>query len=288
MTARSVQLGLTLIELITVIVILSIVALLGMGFVIQSVQSYDRAQQRAKLIHRGRQAIERITRQLRASSPYSLRLSNDASGRCIELMPVIAGGNYIGPDYDTDGAVDQEELPTVDNGAVPGAAYDVITAPFDTNVGSAVHFTAGAMSAAEIYTAANPSSREEVGAIGVTAVVSVPLNGAHQFLRNSINERFYILDDPGRFCITGSQLFFYSNYTFPTDGMTTIANGQPGGSTASLLADNIGDLTGITPFQLSGATEERNTIVDITIPFSSQDNVETVELRQSVMIRNVP
>ncbi len=288
MKARSKQLGLTLIEMITVIVILAIVAALGTGFVVQSVTSYDRAQQRAKLIHRGRQAIERVTRELRASSPYSVRLSNDASGRCIEFMPVIAGGSYIGPDYDTNGTVDQEELPTVDNGAVPGAAYDVITAPFDINVGAAIHFTAGAMSAAEVYTAANPSSREEIGAIGATAVVIVPLNGAHQFLRNSINERFYVLDDPSRFCVTGTQLFHYSNYTFPTDGLTTIANGQPGGSTASLLADNIGDLTGITPFLLSGATEERNTVIDITIPFASQDGVETVELRQSVMIRNVP
>lgn len=288
MVVRKRHLGFTLIEIITVIVILSIVTILGSSFVVQTVESYDRVQQRSQLINRGRQAVERLTRQLRAALPNSLRLSNDGSGMCIEFMPVTGGANYIGPDYDANGIADQEELPTVDNGAVPGAAYAVITAPFDLNIGVAQHFTAGVMSASELYTAANPSSREEVGAMGSTAIVSVPLNTAHQFMRNSINQRFFILDNPGRFCIVGNQLFYYDNYTMPTDGLTDITNGQPAGASASLLADNIGDLTGITPFQLSAATQERNAVISITIPFATRDGSETLELKQSVMIRNVP
>jgi MSHA biogenesis protein MshO len=282
------HLGFTLIEVITVVVILSIVAVLGSTFVATSVESYDRVQQRSKLINRARQSIERVTRQLRSSLPYSLRLSNDASGLCIEFMPVAGGGNYLGPDYDADGIADQEELPDVGNGAVPGAAYAVITAPFDINIGASQHLTVGAMAAPELYSAAVPSSREEIGAIGATAIVSVPLNGAHRFLRNSINQRFFVLDNPGRFCITGSQLFYYDSYGMPIDGLADIANGQPGGSTASLLADNIGDVTGITPFQLSAGTQDRNTVVSITLPFNSRDGKETIELKQSVMIRNVP
>ena len=144
------------------------------------------------------------------------------------------------------------------------------------------------MAASELYTAANPSSREEIGAIGATAIVSVPLNGAHRFMRNSINKRFFILDQPVRFCISGTQLYYYDNYGMPVDGLSDIANGQPGGSTASLLADNIGDLSAITPFQLSTATQDRNAVIKITIPFDSRDGRETVELKQSVMIRNVP
>ncbi len=282
------QSGFTLIEVITVVVILSIVTVIGANFVAISVDSYDRVQQRSKLINRGRQAVERITRQLRAALPNSLRLSNDASGLCIEFIPVIGGGNYLGPDYDLNGIADQEELPDSNNGALPGAAYSVITAPFDLNIGTAQHISVGAMSATEVYTAANTSSLEGIGGIGATGIVSVPLNGAHRFIRNSINKRFFVLDDPGRFCVTGSQLFYYDNYVMPTDGLSDIANGQPAGATASLLADNIGDLTGITPFQLSTATQDRNAVVNITLPFSSRDGNETVELKQSVMIRNVP
>jgi MSHA biogenesis protein MshO len=280
--------GFTLVEVITVVVILSIITVLGSNFVATSVESYDRVQQRSKLVNRGRQAMERITRQLRSALPYSIRLSSDASGLCIEFMPMTGGGNYLGPDYDADGIVDQEELPDSSNGVLPSAAYSVITAPFDINVGTSRYLTVGAMAATELYSAAIPSSREEIGAIGVSAIVSIPLNGAHRFMRNSINKRFFVLDDPGRFCVTGSQLFFYDGYGMPTDGLSGIANGAPSGSTASLLADNISDLTGITPFQISAATQDRNSVVTVTIPFGSRDGDETIELKQSVMIRNVP
>lgn len=277
------QHGFSLIELITVIVILSIVTVLGSNFVVTSVDSYDRTQQRSKLINEGRQAIERITRQLRTALPNSLRV-DPTNGLCVEFIPVTGGGSYIGPDYLV-GGMSQQELPTVANGAVPPGAYSVTTAPFDLNIGNALYFTTGAMSVSELYTAANPSSRAAIGAVGSTGIVNIPLASPHRFLRNSINKRFFILDDPGRFCVTANQLVYYDNYGVPAGGFS---NGQPVGSTTSLLADNIGDLTGITPFQLSTATQEYNTVVNITIPFSSRDSSETVQLKQSVMIRNVP
>ena len=285
--ARS-QNGFTLIELITVVVILSVVTVMGANFVALSVESYDRVQQRSKLINTGRQAMERISRQLRAALPHSLRLSTDASGLCMEFMPVTGGSSFIGADYDNNGSVDQAELPTVANGALPGVAYSVITAPFDLNIGAGQHFSMGAMSASEIYTAANPSSREEISAIGVTGISSVSLVAAQRFLRGSINSRFFVLDNPGRFCVNTGALYYYENYAMPTDGLMGIGNAQPGGSTASLLADNVGDLSGVTPFQLSAATQDRNTVVKITLPFTSRDGSETIVLKQSVMIRNVP
>lgn len=277
------QRGLSLIELVTVLVILSIVAVLGTNFIVTSVESYDRAQQRSKLINGGRQAIERITRQLRTALPHSLRL-DIANGLCIEFIPVTGGGSYLGPDY-TVGGIAQDELPSVANGAVPPGAYAVRTAPFDLNIGAAQYFTAGAMAASEVYGAGNPSSSAAISAIGASGITSVSLANAHRFLRNSINRRFYVLDSPGRFCATGNQLLYYGNYGMPGGGFS---NGQPAGATASLLADNLGNLTGITPFLLSTATQDHNTVVSITLPFASRDGSETVQLKQTVMIRNVP
>jgi MSHA biogenesis protein MshO len=274
----NVQKGLSLIELVTVLVILSIVAVLGLNFIVTRVESYDRAQQRSKLINGGRQAIERITRQLRTALPHSLR-SDVANGLCIEFIPVTGGGSYLGPDYLVAGIV-QEELPSVANGALPPGPYAVRTAPFDLNIGNALYFTTGGMSAAEVY---GGSSSASISAIGASGIVSISLTNAHVFQRNSINKRFYVLDNPARFCVTGNQLTYYGNYGVPG----AFSNGNPGG-TASLLADNIGDLTGITPFLVSTATQDHNTVVNITIPFASRDGTETVELKQTVMIRNVP
>ena len=59
------QVGFTLIELITVIVILSILATIGANFVVQATESYQRTQTRALLVNTARQAMERMTRQLR-------------------------------------------------------------------------------------------------------------------------------------------------------------------------------------------------------------------------------
>ena len=52
--------GFTLIEVITVIVILSIVAVLGTKFVVDSTKSYQTTQTRSRLVNTGRQAVERM------------------------------------------------------------------------------------------------------------------------------------------------------------------------------------------------------------------------------------
>src|SRR5688572_29003240 len=91
--------GFTLVELIAVIVILSIVASIGTGFVVKTTEAYQRTQSRALLVNTSRQAIERMTRQLRVALPYSIRILN--GGACTEFMPISAGGNYFSPVPDT-------------------------------------------------------------------------------------------------------------------------------------------------------------------------------------------
>ena len=68
--------GFTLIEVIVVIVVLSLLAVLGGRFVVESTTSYQSTQMRSRLVNTSRQAMERMSRQLRASLPYSVRLTN--------------------------------------------------------------------------------------------------------------------------------------------------------------------------------------------------------------------
>ncbi|MGV8836048.1 type II secretion system protein, partial [Cellvibrio sp.] len=53
--------GFTLIELIAVIVLLSILATIGTGFVVKATESYQRTETRALLVNTARQALERMT-----------------------------------------------------------------------------------------------------------------------------------------------------------------------------------------------------------------------------------
>ena len=261
--------GFTLIELIAVIVILSILSVLGGGFMLRSAESYHQSVNRNKLIQKGRQAVEQMTRQLRISVPNSIAVS--ANNLCIEWLPVVAGGNYLG------------DLPDQENGAAASAT--ISTAPLSFDLGTPRYVTVAALSATELYSAA-PASLERYASINAGSIPNiVTLSAAKRFQRNSVNQRLFIADLPQQFCINGGNLTQHQNYTsvgsYPS---ATALTGSPPNA-GVLLADGV-NISGEIPFVLSGATEIRNTIVALEIPF--EQGGERIVLRHQVMVRNVP
>lgn len=247
--------GFTLIELITVIVILSILATIGTGFVVKTTEAYQRTQTRAVLVNTSRQALERMTRQLRIALPYSVRLTN--AGSCLEFMPIAAGGNYFSPVPDTENLA-----PTT--AAIPAS-------PVTIDFGSAIHVTIGAMDPDEIYV-----SGASITGYSSYSAGTLQLSSATRWQRNSINRRYYLLDNPQAFCVVGNELRFY-------DGIN-VANANVNTSLAhSIIARNV---DADTPFELAAGSENRNTAVIISLDFSSGG--ETINFIQRVLIRNVP
>jgi len=261
--------GFTLIELIAVIVILSILSVIGGSFMLRSAESYHQTVNRTKLIQKGRQAIEQITRQLRISIPNSIAVS--ANNLCIEWLPVVSGGNYLG------------ELPDQENGAAASATIN--TAPLSFDLGNPRYVTVGALSAGELYNA-TPVSLQHYSSLTTASIPNViTLTSAKQFQRNSVNRRVFIADLPQQFCISGGNLTQHQNYTavgaYPS---AAALNGSPPNA-GVLLADGV-ILNGETPFAITSGTEARNTIVILEIPF--QHGGEAIVLRHEVMVRNVP
>ena len=248
--------GFTLIEVISVIVILSLLAVLGGKFVVESTKSYQSTQTRSRLVNTGRQALERMSRQLRLALPYSLRITN--SGACVEFMPIVSGGNYT------------VKVPDLVNG-VP-ASSSISVSPHITNYGTPRFVSIGAMQNADLY-GASPGS---LAALASQTAISLTLGAAKQWTRNSVNDRFYLLDSPQAFCVVSGELRFY-------DGQSPLTSGVDTSATYSILADNI---TSATPFALSAGSENRNMSLLFNLTFASSG--ESVAFNQSVMIRNVP
>ncbi|MFL0802103.1 MAG: type II secretion system GspH family protein [Agarilytica sp.] len=257
--------GFTLVELITVLVILGLVASIGTGFIVSVVDSYDTTQRRSKLINRGRLVIEQMTRQIRIALPNSVRVS--PSGNCVEFLPIVAGTTYL------------NDVP--DSGNAAASVNSVTTAPFSLGLGSVNHISIGALVSTEIYSSGSPNSRVSAGALGAGPPYTVVnFSGLHVFDRNSVNQRIFLTDDPLRFCLIGSTLYRYSNYGLLTSALSDL---DPGGD-VSVMGDDVG--TSTQAFVLSQGSENFNTSIDVSLDFSNGSN--QITLSQQILVRNVP
>ncbi len=248
--------GFTLIELIAVIVILSILAVIGTGFVARTMETYQRTQTRALLINTARPALERMTRQLHIALPFSVRLTN--SGSCIQFMPIVAAGNYFYPVPDQNNLAPQTST-------IPAS-------PFVADMGTPQFVTIGALADTEIY---GSTAGSRAGYSSYSSG-SITLSATQQWMRNSINQRYYLLDNPQAFCVVGNELRFYS-------GLSVTATSVPVTNTFSIIARNI---TATAPFSLATGSENRNTAINISLAFASGG--ESITFNHRVLIRNVP
>jgi MSHA biogenesis protein MshO len=251
--------GFTLIELIAVIVILSIIATIGTGFVVKTTEAYQRTQTRALLVNTSRQALERMTRQLRIALPYSLQPTN--GDNCLKFLPIVGGGNYFEP--------------------VP----DSINSPLETQIkasapsidfGAARYVAIGAMNPDEIY-----NSGASIARYAGYNTDQLMLTTAKRWLRNSINNRYFLVDNPQAFCVVGNELRFYEEITL-NSGDVNLTNGY------SILARNIGVKGATDPafFELANGSENRRTQINISLRLTNAG--ETILYTQGVFIRNVP
>ncbi|MDM3870890.1 type II secretion system protein [Porticoccus sp. W117] len=236
--------------------LLAIIASIGSSFVVSSTESYQQVQSRAKLVNKSRQAMERMTRQLRGAVPNSMQLF--AANTCIKFLPMASGGFYLNP------------VPDNANGAA--ASNSIASAPYRVDFGSARYAVIGALINTDIYGGGASATLTSPLAEGTSqGGGGIALSSNQIWTRNSIERRFFLADNPQAFCVVGNALHFLQGNSL---GWT------PSG-TGTLMAQQV---TG--NFALQAGTESRSTIVDIDLNFT--EGGETVNLQQQVTIRNVP
>lgn len=89
---RLVAKGFTLIELIMVVVIVSILATMATGIIVQPVKSYIDLERRALLVDTAEMALRRMQRDIRQALPGSIRVN--ATSTAIEILHTVDGGRY--------------------------------------------------------------------------------------------------------------------------------------------------------------------------------------------------
>ena len=250
--------GFTLIEIVTVIVLLSIVTLGTTRFIVQSTQQYTDSARRSQLMAQGRVLVEQLTRRLRNALPNSVRIS----GNCIEFFPVITAAGLVDP------------LPLI-------PVNQLLTGGFGWSYSGISYASAMPLATSEVYKASYGSEEviKEVSSVNGSAG-EINLTGFNQFPHHSKSERVFLVGEPERYCRTGSgQLIGYRNYGIKAN----LDASDPGGTTV-LLADKLD--TSVTPFVYSPGSLIENAVVKVTLSFSDQG--EVLELSHEVHIRNVP
>ena len=259
--------GVTLIEMIMVIVITGIIGVAVAIFLRGPIEGYMDAARRAELSDVADTALRRITRDLRTALPNSIRIN----GAYLEYLQTSGGGRYRAEPR-SDGTGDALNFAAADS------SFDVIGTPP----------TMAATDWIVIYnlSATDAASNAYVGdnreGFASEAGGTITLDAAKLFPLASPGKRFHVVQYPVSYhCDLGTgQLRRYWGYT--------IQAAQPTGTlpldgSSTLLATHVTDCS--FTYATDGATG-RTGVVALTLQI--EQSGEKVRLFQQVHVSNVP
>jgi MSHA biogenesis protein MshO len=258
------QAGFTLIELVTVIVILGILSVGLSSFVKFGAQIFVDATDRDKILSSARFAIERLNRELRGSVPNSVRVS--ASGACLEFAPIAHSFVYI--DIPVSPETNSATVTLVPTNklftAVEANNYSVVVYPLNSD---------------DVYqTQLNKVFPLKSGDFSSTPHI-LTFDNAVGFKDDSTTQRLFIMKRSVMYCReNNNQLMRYKVDGHDTNGIAIITDK----GTGVLMAE---DLVAAT-FTVGEGSHLRNGTVGINFEFSR--NNEVINFNNEVQVPNVP
>ena len=261
--------GFTLIEMVTVMVLLGILAVGLTGFIRLVTQIYADTTDNEALVAEARFAVERLSRELRRALPNSIHVDPD-NNSCINYTPIIASAIYRDIPVAPDPAQDSFEIVAFSDFTEQNfnGKYAVI---YPLSIADGVFGTGVGADNGKISPLATTNAIER---IGQTNRFTVNLRNNIRFSEESPTRRAFFVDDPVQICLTANQVTFA--------GATLAANVNVANSS----------------FNLEPANLQRNGIVQMLLTFNTDITIDNngnisfdgidIEFYQEVHIANVP
>jgi MSHA biogenesis protein MshO len=271
---RRYQQGFTLVELVTVIVILGVLATSITSFLRFGTKSYTDAADREALISTARFVVERLNREVRHALPNSIRTIGD-NNQCLEFVPIDKSAIYLDIPVAPEASSNRVEVVMLED---PLKATTQYVAVYALNSADIYNTTTGVV---EAFSSVNNSGNKQTPS-------SINFSSSILFNAESPTSRLYFIESPVSYCVESKSIFRYQGYGFGNYA----SNGLPnvGNTTARvLMAEYIANYStsgNVAPFSTFPATLQRNGLALTRLKFVR--NLEEVVFNNEIQVPNVP
>jgi MSHA biogenesis protein MshO len=278
--------GMTLIELVIVIVLSAIVVSFMSRLIVIPINAFTAQKQRAQLGDAADSAMRFMARDLRSALPNSVRTSVNGSVTALEMLATADGARYQdnGPLSNAGLSLD---FTMPDAGFSTTVPFSQITLPYSSSNSYLAIYNIG-VPGANAYALANvmtPAGTTITITAGATANAQlVTLNPAFQFSFGSPGKRVYLVSGPLSYlCDTSSGLVTrYSGYTVSATQPVSAAALIAAGASSGVVATNA---TGCQ-FTYASGTSQRVGMATLVLQLGS--NGQMVQLLQQTHLVNAP
>lgn len=264
--------GFTLVELITVIVLLGIIGSATFAFLGFGGNVFRDSVERSALASEGRFVIMRLSRDVKNAVPYSVRVNQD----CVELAPIDASSLYL--DLPITGLI--PDMLVADSGILATAAYEGARVFVYANTTEHVYGSlVGDERWFEIQNASSSGNELTFDLIG------------GEFSRESPARRYYVSKSPVSWCQSGRELYRFSGYDWSETQLTFSQLAFQCGAGAceqALMAQQLVVSPANPLFRYEEPTLLRSALVQVELTFQRNNTAETISLLHEIHLPNVP